>query len=92
MAEDQKKRLYEELTNERLRRKRTREGSSQNDEKDAHEVREHACQRCCDANARLSMQHRGEAVYALTNITRFCNIQEKSKRSGVREQKDAKEY
>ena len=54
MAEDQKKRLSEELTKERQRRKRTREGRSQTDEEDAHEVRKHACQRCCDANARFS--------------------------------------
>ena len=54
MAEDQKKRLPEELSKERPRYKRTRESSSQTDEEDAHEVREHACQRCCDANVGLS--------------------------------------
>ena len=88
MAEDQKKRFSEKLTKERQRRKRTREGSSQTDEEDAHKVREHVCQRCkCE-----TFQHRGEAVYALTNITRVRNIQVKSKRSRARKQKYAKEY
>ena len=85
MAEDQKKRLTKEIPC----RKRTREISSQTDEEDAHEVRGHACQRCCDANARLS-SIKEKLSTLLQNIARVRNIQEKSKRSGARKQKHAK--
>ena len=85
MEGDQQKGLSEEWTKERHRRKRTREGSSLTDEEDCPEVREHACQRCCDANARLDSIE--DKLSTLLQILPVHYIQEKIKRSRAKKTK-----